>query len=178
MWAYHIGSTSHLDNVEPAVYWKEVPKPYHAVRQEYSFDEEAALESGGSEDVWVHYPENENQVEYPSTDPEVLSSTQDKTQISFNSEDGSKAEGGRIASLYAYLMPPLPSHMLYLTSKDQLSILKQNLSYWTLKPKKVDVSDSKNQMSLLNSQGPISQVHRMLPRKHPTHHPSPTHTLC
>ncbi|XP_054989842.1 nidogen-2 [Sorex araneus] len=86
VWAFRIGSTSPMYNIEPAAYGGEFSKPYPAALRENPSSQEASLESEKNGDH-LTYPEKGDQVEHPLTDPEVSSFTQDRTQTSFHSED-------------------------------------------------------------------------------------------
>ena len=65
VWAFHIGSTSPLDNIRPATIGGDLTKAHPSPPPEQSFRPEAALESDYTEDNLDYYDENEGEVESP-----------------------------------------------------------------------------------------------------------------
>ncbi|XP_040825948.1 nidogen-2 [Ochotona curzoniae] len=67
LWAFHIGSTSPLDNVRPAAVHSSAP-------QKHPLSQAAALKADYTEESLDYYEENEEEVEYPPAEPGAASS--------------------------------------------------------------------------------------------------------
>uniref|UniRef100_A0A452UFN5 Nidogen 2 n=1 Tax=Ursus maritimus TaxID=29073 RepID=A0A452UFN5_URSMA len=65
VWAFHIGSTSPLDNIRPATVGGDLTKAHPSPPLEQSFGPTAAAERDYTEDNLDYYDENEGEVEYP-----------------------------------------------------------------------------------------------------------------
>ncbi|XP_007941906.1 nidogen-2 [Orycteropus afer afer] len=93
VWAFHIGSTSPLDNVRPATVGGELSKAHSSASLEHSFNHAAALESDYTEDNLDYYDENEEDVEYPPSEPEETENGHGSVDVSFHSKVDSRTSG-------------------------------------------------------------------------------------
>ena len=108
MWAFHIGSTSPLDNVRPATVGGDLSKAHPSAPLGHSFSRAAALEGDYTEDNLDYYDENEEDVEYLPGEPEEASNGRSTVDVSFHSEADSRLLGGGISPPDSELASPLP----------------------------------------------------------------------
>ncbi|XP_012378990.2 nidogen-2 isoform X3 [Dasypus novemcinctus] len=108
VWAFHIGSTSPLDNVMPATDGGQLPKSHSSPPLEHSFSHAAALEGDYTEDNLEYYDENSEEVEYPPSEPEEAGNGHSRVEVSFHSEVDVKSSGGEISRPNPDLTPSLP----------------------------------------------------------------------
>ncbi|XP_068401557.1 nidogen-2 isoform X3 [Eschrichtius robustus] len=108
VWAFHIGSTSPLDNVRPATVGGDLSKAHPSAPLGHSFSRAAALEGDYTEGNLDYYDENEEDVEYPPGEPEEASNGHSTVDVSFHSEADSRPLGGGISPPDSELASPLP----------------------------------------------------------------------
>ncbi|XP_059952198.1 nidogen-2 isoform X4 [Mesoplodon densirostris] len=109
VWAFHIGSTSPLDNVRPATVGGDLSKANPSAPLGHSFSRAAALEGDYTEDNLDYYDENEEDVEYPhAAEPEEASNGHSTVNVSFHSKADSRPLGGAISPPDSDLASPLP----------------------------------------------------------------------
>ncbi|XP_033707039.1 nidogen-2 isoform X1 [Tursiops truncatus] len=109
VWAFHIGSTSPLDNVRPATVGGDLSKAHPPAPLGHSFSRAAALEGDYTEDNLDYYDENEEDVEYPSpAEPEEASNGHSTVDVSFHPKADSRPLGGGIPPPDSDLASPLP----------------------------------------------------------------------
>ncbi|XP_064148544.1 nidogen-2 isoform X1 [Loxodonta africana] len=113
VWAFHIGSTSPLDNVRPATLGGDLSKAHSLASLEHSFSHTAALESDYTEDNLDYYDENEEEAEYPPSEPEEAGNGHGSVDVSFPVKVDSRPSGGDVSppnsDLAALLPHPTPS---------------------------------------------------------------------
>ncbi|KAM7157410.1 nidogen-2 isoform 2-T2 [Molossus nigricans] len=97
VWAFHVGSTSPLDNVRPATVGGFLSKARSSASREHSFSHAAALERNYSEENLDYYGENEEEAEYPPSEPEEVLKGHGDTNVSFHSKADSRPVGGGIS---------------------------------------------------------------------------------
>ncbi|KAG5206599.1 hypothetical protein MJG53_008371 [Ovis ammon polii x Ovis aries] len=99
VWAFHIGSTSPLDNVRPATVGGVLSKarPWAPLGQ--SFSHAVALEDDYTQDTLDEYDENEEEIEYPPSEPAEASNGHSAIDVSL---------GGRISAPDSDLASPVP----------------------------------------------------------------------
>ncbi|XP_023579486.1 nidogen-2 isoform X1 [Octodon degus] len=68
VWAFHIGSSSPLDNFQPATIGSDLPTAQPWAPREHPGSHAAALEGDYTEGNMDYYDENEEEVEYPPSD--------------------------------------------------------------------------------------------------------------
>lgn len=107
VWAFHIGSTSPLDNIRPATVGGDLTKAHPSPPLEQSFGPTAAAERDYTEDNLDYYDENEGEVEYPPGEPEDAWNGHSSIDVSFQSKAEPRPLGGPAS--------PLPQ----LTASDQ-----------------------------------------------------------
>ncbi|XP_006872431.1 PREDICTED: nidogen-2 [Chrysochloris asiatica] len=93
VWAFHIGSTSLLDNVRPAIVEGDLSKSRSLASLEHSFSHDAALESDYTDDNLDYYDENEEEIEYPPSEPEEAGNGHGSIDVSFHSKVDSRTLG-------------------------------------------------------------------------------------
>ncbi|XP_004371146.1 nidogen-2 [Trichechus manatus latirostris] len=93
VWAFHIGSVSSLDNVRPATLGGELSKAHTLASLEHSISHVAALESDYTEDNLDYYDENEEDVDYPTSEPEEARNGHSSVDVSFHSKVDSRPSG-------------------------------------------------------------------------------------
>ncbi|XP_019581253.2 nidogen-2 isoform X1 [Rhinolophus sinicus] len=108
VWAFHIGSTSPLDNVRPATVGRDLSKDRSSAPLEHSFSHAAALESDYTEDDLDYYDENEEEVEYPLSKTELVSNGHSNIDVSFPSKADSRPFGVGVTPSHNHLASPLP----------------------------------------------------------------------
>lgn len=108
VWAFHIGSTSPLDNVKPATVGGDLSKARSSAPLEHSFSHAAALESDYTEDDLDYYDENEEEVEYPPSEPELAANGHSSVDVSFSSKADSRHFAVGISPSDNNLASPLP----------------------------------------------------------------------
>lgn len=109
MWAFHIGSTSPLDNVRPATVGGDLSKAHPPAPLGHSLSRAAALEGDYTEDNLDYYDENEEDVEYPSpAEPEEASNGHSTVDVSFHPKADSRPLGGGVPPPDSDLASPLP----------------------------------------------------------------------
>ncbi|KAK2509047.1 hypothetical protein MC885_019665 [Smutsia gigantea] len=108
VWAFHIGSTSPLDNVRPAVVGVDLSKTHTVAPLGHAFSQAVALESSYTVDNLDYYDENEEEVEYPPGEPEEASNGHSSIDVSFQSKAESRPVGGGISPPDSDLASPLP----------------------------------------------------------------------
>ncbi|XP_026967037.1 nidogen-2 isoform X2 [Sagmatias obliquidens] len=109
VWAFHIGSTSPLDNVRPATVGGDLSKAHPPAPLGHSFSRAAALEGDYTEDNLDYYDENEEDVEYPSpAEPEEASNGHSTVDVSFHPKADSRPLGGGVPPPDSDLASPLP----------------------------------------------------------------------
>ncbi|VCX31117.1 unnamed protein product, partial [Gulo gulo] len=97
VWAFHIGSTSPLDNIRPATLGRDLTKAPPSPPLEQSFGPTAAPESDYTEDNLDYYDENEGEVEYPPSEPEDTWKGHSSSEVSFQPKAESRPLGGGIS---------------------------------------------------------------------------------
>nr|XP_012613459.1 nidogen-2 isoform X2 [Microcebus murinus] len=108
VWAFHIGSTSPLDNVKPATAGGELSTAHSSAPLEPSFSQAAALERDYTEDNLDYYDENEEEVEYPPSEPEEASNSHSSIHVALHPEADSEPVGGGISPPQSALASPPP----------------------------------------------------------------------
>eukprot|EP00070_Physeter_catodon_P014016 XP_023971081.1 nidogen-2 isoform X2 [Physeter catodon] len=108
VWAFHIGSTSPLDNVRPATVGGDLSKAHPSAPLGHSFSRAAAPEGDYTEGNLDYYGENEEDVEYPTGEPEEASNGHSTVDVSFRSKADSRPLGGGISPPDSDLASPLP----------------------------------------------------------------------
>ncbi|XP_037688644.1 nidogen-2 isoform X2 [Choloepus didactylus] len=112
VWAFHIGSTSPLDNVVPATVGGDLSKAHSSAPLEHALSHAAALESDYTEDNLDYYDENGEEVEYPPSEPEEAGNGHSRIDFSFHSKVDTRPSGGGISPRNSNLAPlphPTPS---------------------------------------------------------------------
>ncbi|XP_017514198.3 nidogen-2 [Manis javanica] len=126
VWAFHIGSTSPLDNVRPAAAGGNLSKTHTAAPLGHAFSQAVALESSYTEDNLDYYDENEEEVEYPPGEPEEASKGHSSIDVSFQSKAESRPVGGGISppdsDLAFALPPPTPSDWSFHPGRDSAAL--------------------------------------------------------
>ncbi|ELW47012.1 Nidogen-2 [Tupaia chinensis] len=107
VWAFHIGSTSPLDNVSPAAGGGHLTTARSAAPPEQT-SHAAALGNDYTEDNLDYYDENEEEVEYPPSEPEGATNGRSTVDVSFHSKADSGPLGGEISPPDSDLASPLP----------------------------------------------------------------------
>ncbi|KAG8517726.1 Nidogen-2 [Galemys pyrenaicus] len=107
VWAFHIGSTSPLENVRPAAVG-DLSKASSSAPLEHPFSHAAALERDYTDDNLDYYDENEEELEYPPGDPEESSNDHSSIDVSFHSKADSRPTGGGTSPSGSDLASPLP----------------------------------------------------------------------
>ncbi|XP_059038074.1 nidogen-2 isoform X3 [Mustela lutreola] len=115
VWAFHIGSTSPLDNIRPATLGGDLTKARPSPPLEQSFGPTAAPESDYTEDNLDYYDENEGEVEYPPSEPEDTWKGHSSIEVSFQPKAESRPLGGGISLPDSDPASPLPQ----LTASDR-----------------------------------------------------------
>lgn len=108
VWAFHIGSSTPLDNVRPATVRGDLSIARASPPLEQSFSPAAALESDDAEDNLDYYDENEEEVEYPPSEPEEVSNGHGSTSVSSHSRADSRPLGVGFSPSDSDLASPLP----------------------------------------------------------------------
>nr|KAF6388070.1 nidogen 2 [Myotis myotis] len=93
VWAFHIGSVSPLDNVRPATVGGSLSQARSSASREHSFSHAAALERNYSEDDLDYYGENEEETEYPPSEPEEVLKGHGNINASFHAKADSRPVG-------------------------------------------------------------------------------------
>ncbi|KAL2789922.1 nidogen-2 precursor [Daubentonia madagascariensis] len=93
VWAFHIGSASPLDNIRPATAGGDLSTAHSSAPLERSFSQAAALESDYTEDNLDYYDENEEEVEYPPSEPEEASNSHSSIDVAFHPKADSEPAG-------------------------------------------------------------------------------------
>uniref|UniRef100_A0A452SRD9 Nidogen 2 n=1 Tax=Ursus americanus TaxID=9643 RepID=A0A452SRD9_URSAM len=99
VWAFHIGSTSPLDNIRPATVGGDLTKAHPSPPLEQSFGPTAAAERDYTEDNLDYYDENEGEVEYPPGEPEDAWNGHSSIDVSFQSKAEPRPLGGPASPL-------------------------------------------------------------------------------
>ncbi|XP_037359235.1 nidogen-2 isoform X1 [Talpa occidentalis] len=107
VWAFHIGSTSPLENVRPATVG-DLSKASSSAPPDHFISHAAALERDYTEDNLDYYDENEEEVEYPPSDPDETSNGHGSIDVSFHPKTDSRPTGGGISPSGSDLASPLP----------------------------------------------------------------------
>ncbi|XP_015976301.2 nidogen-2 [Rousettus aegyptiacus] len=108
VWAFHIGSSTPLDNVRPATVRGDLSIARASPPLEQSFSPAAALESDDAEDNLDYYDENEEEVEYPPSEPEEVLNGHGSTSVSSHSRADSRPLGVGFSPSDSDLASPLP----------------------------------------------------------------------
>lgn len=108
VWAFHIGSTSPLDNVRPATVGRDLSKAHSSVPLAQSSSHAAALQGDYTEDDLDYYDGNEEELEYPTGEPEEVSNVHSTIDVSFLSKADSGPFGVGSSSSNYHLASPLP----------------------------------------------------------------------
>uniref|UniRef100_G1RPG6 Nidogen-2 n=1 Tax=Nomascus leucogenys TaxID=61853 RepID=G1RPG6_NOMLE len=90
VWAFHIGSTSPLDNVRPAAVGGDLSAARSYVPLGRSFSHATALESDYNEDNLDYYDMNEEEAEYLPGEPEEALNGHSSIDVSFQSKVDTK----------------------------------------------------------------------------------------
>uniref|UniRef100_A0A7N9I9S0 Nidogen-2 n=1 Tax=Macaca fascicularis TaxID=9541 RepID=A0A7N9I9S0_MACFA len=90
VWAFHIGSTSLLDNVRPAAVGGHLSTARSSVPLGRSFSHATALESDYNEDNLDYYDVNEEEAEYLPGEPEEALNGHSSIDVSFQSKVDTK----------------------------------------------------------------------------------------
>lgn len=106
VWAFHIGSTSPLDNVRPAAVG-DLSAAHSSVPLGRSFSHATALESDYNEDNLDYYDVNEEEAEYLPGEPEEALNGHSSIDVSFQSKVDTKPLEGRISPPDSHLSSPL-----------------------------------------------------------------------
>uniref|UniRef100_F1MF97 Nidogen-2 n=1 Tax=Bos taurus TaxID=9913 RepID=F1MF97_BOVIN len=96
VWAFHIGSISPLDNVRPATIGGDLSKARPSAPLGQSFSHAVALEDDYTQDTLDDYDENEEEIEYPPSEPAEASNGHSSVDVSL---------GGRISAPDSDLAP-------------------------------------------------------------------------
>ncbi|XP_009209802.1 nidogen-2 isoform X1 [Papio anubis] len=107
VWAFHIGSTSLLDNVRPAAVGGDLSAARSSVPLGRSFSHATALESDYNEDNLDYYDVNEEEAEYLPGEPEEALNGHSSIDVSFQSKVDTKPLDGRISPPDSDLSSPL-----------------------------------------------------------------------
>nr|XP_011739873.1 nidogen-2 isoform X1 [Macaca nemestrina] len=107
VWAFHIGSTSLLDNVRPAAVGGDLSTARSSVPLGRSFSHATALESDYNEDNLDYYDVNEEEAEYLPGEPEEALNGHSSIDVSFQSKVDTKPLEGRISPPDSDLSSPL-----------------------------------------------------------------------
>lgn len=99
VWAFHIGSTSSLDNVRPATVGGDLSKARPSAPLGQSFSHAVALEDDYTQDPLDDYDENEEEIEYPPSEPAEASNGYSSVDVSLR---------GRISAPDSDLASPVP----------------------------------------------------------------------
>lgn len=128
VWAFHIGSVAPLDNVRPATVGGSLSEARSSASREHSFSHAAALERNYSEDDLDYYGENEEETEYPPSEPEEVLRSHGNINASFHSKADSRPVGGEIDPPDSYLDSPLhptPRNRLFYPETESASLDSQ-----------------------------------------------------
>uniref|UniRef100_A0A8C0WZV4 Nidogen-2 n=1 Tax=Castor canadensis TaxID=51338 RepID=A0A8C0WZV4_CASCN len=85
VWAFHIGSTSPLDNVRPATTGGDLFTAHSSAPLKHSLSHAATLESDYTEDNLDYYDENEEEVEHPPGEREGPLNGRSRVDVTFHS---------------------------------------------------------------------------------------------
>lgn len=107
MWAFHIGSISPLDNVRPATVGGSLSEARSSASREHSVSHAAALERNYSEGDLDYYGENEEETEYPPSEPEEVLKGHGSINASLHPKADSRPVGGGLSRPDSYLDSPL-----------------------------------------------------------------------
>lgn len=108
VWAFHIGSTTRMDNIRPATVGGDLTKGHSAPPPERSLSLPAVLESDYTEDNLDYYDENEGGVEYLPSEPEEALNGHSSVDVSFQSKAESRPLGGGVSPPNSDLASPSP----------------------------------------------------------------------
>ncbi|CAK6432078.1 unnamed protein product [Pipistrellus nathusii] len=104
VWAFHIGSVSPLDNVQPATVGGSLSEARSSASREHPFSHAAALERNYSEDDLDYYGENEEEPGYPPSEPGEAMKGHGNVNASLRSNSDS-GPVGESASLDSHTKP-------------------------------------------------------------------------
>ncbi|XP_075387294.1 nidogen-2 isoform X2 [Tenrec ecaudatus] len=109
VWAFHIGSTSPLDNVRPATIGGDLSKAQSLPSLDHpKFPLDGALEGDYTEDSLDYYDETEEEVDYPPSEAERVGTGRGTIHVSFHGKVDSRASEGGASLPGSELAPALP----------------------------------------------------------------------
>uniref|UniRef100_A0A8C2YPV2 Nidogen 2 n=2 Tax=Chinchilla lanigera TaxID=34839 RepID=A0A8C2YPV2_CHILA len=97
VWAFHIGSSSPLDNFQPATTGAHLPTARPWAPREQPVTPGTALEGDYTEDDLDYYDENEEEVEYPPSEPGETWDGHSRLDVSFQSRADAGPLGGGLS---------------------------------------------------------------------------------
>ncbi|KAM6181638.1 nidogen-2 [Erethizon dorsatum] len=113
VWAFHIGSSSPLDNFQPAKIGGDLSTARPWAPREHPVSHAAALEGDYTEDNLDYYDENEEEVEYPPSELGERSDSHGRVDVSFPSRADAGPLGGGVSppdpELASLVPHPAPS---------------------------------------------------------------------
>ncbi|KAK1339206.1 hypothetical protein QTO34_019883 [Cnephaeus nilssonii] len=161
VWAFHIGSISPLDNVRPATVGGSLSEARSSASREHSFSHAAALERNHSEDDLDYYGENEEETEYPPSEPEEVLKGHGNINASLHSKADSRPVGGGLSPPDSYLDSPLhptPRNRPFYPETESASLDSQTKQ--GRRVKEMDAPIEEARWSLRNSHGPEARLHQ------------------
>ncbi|KFO29717.1 nidogen-2 [Fukomys damarensis] len=108
VWAFHIGSSSPMDNFQPATAGRHLPTARPWAPREHPVSHAEALEGHYTEDTLEYYDENEEEVEYPPSEPGQPWDGQSRVDVSFQSRAAAGPRGGGSPPRDPALASPVP----------------------------------------------------------------------
>uniref|UniRef100_A0A8C0X899 Nidogen-2 n=1 Tax=Castor canadensis TaxID=51338 RepID=A0A8C0X899_CASCN len=108
VWAFHIGSTSPLDNVRPATTGGDLFTAHSSAPLKHSLSHAATLESDYTEDNLDYYDENEEEVEHPPGEREGPLNGRSRVDVTFHSRADADHLGGGMSPQGSDRASPLP----------------------------------------------------------------------
>ncbi|KAF5925874.1 hypothetical protein HPG69_002325 [Diceros bicornis minor] len=97
VWAFHIGSSSPMDNVRPATAGRDLSRAQSPAPPGRPFSQAAALEGDYTEDNVDYYEENEEEVEYPPSEPDEALKGHSRVDVPFRANSESRPSGGGVS---------------------------------------------------------------------------------
>ncbi|XP_013010112.1 nidogen-2 [Cavia porcellus] len=108
VWAFHIGSSSPLDNFQPATVGGELSAARPGTPREHPTSHTAALEGDYTEGNLDYYDENEEEVEYPPSEPGETADNHSRVDVSFESRGDMGPLGGGLSPPHPDLASSVP----------------------------------------------------------------------